>query len=151
MKINSDFRDLLCEFNAAEVRYLVVGAYAVFAHAEPRYTKDLDIWVDATPENAPRTLAALRRFGAPLTQVTLNDFAVPGITFQMGVEPNRIDVLTQISSVTFDEAWHAKLETRYGDQPVWLLGRAQLLKNKRAVGRPQDLLDIQKIESAKNR
>lgn len=151
MKINSDFRDLLCEFNAAEVRYVVVGAYAVFAHAEPRYTKDLDVWVEATVDNATRTMAALTRFGAPLTQVTVDDFSVPGITFQMGVDPNRIDVLTQISSVTFEEAWATKIESRYGDQPVWLLGREQLLMNKRAVGRPQDLLDVQKIENAKSR
>jgi hypothetical protein len=149
MKINSDFRDLLCEFNAAEVRYLVVGAYAVFLHAQPRYTKDLDVWVDATDDNAPRVFAALTKFGAELSQVSPADFARPGITFQMGIEPNRIDVLTEISSVAFADAWPSRLESTYGDQRLWVLGREHLLQNKRAVGRPQDLLDIEKIEHAK--
>ena len=149
MKINSDFRDLLCEFNAAEVRYLVVGAYAVFIHAQPRYTKDLDVWAEATDENGPRVFQALTKFGAALSQVTALDFSRPGITFQMGVEPNRIDVLTQISSVSFDEAWPDRIESTYGDQRLWVLGRTQLLQNKRAVGRPQDLLDIEKIERSK--
>lgn len=116
MKINSDFRDLLFEFNAAEVRYLVVGAYAVFFHAQPRYTKDLDLWVDPTQANAP---------------------------------PNRIDVLTEISAVFFEEAWAGRIEGKYGDQRAWILGREQLLKNKRAVGRAQDLLDVEKLERSK--
>lgn len=149
MGINSDFRDLLCEFNAAEVRYLVVGAYAVFVHAQPRYTKDIDVWVDASADNAPKVFEALTKFGAALSQVAASDFSRPGITFQMGVEPNRIDVLTQISAVSFDEAWPARFEASYGDQRIWLLGREQLLQNKRAVGRPQDVLDIEMIERAK--
>ena len=113
MKINSDFRDLLCEFNEADVRYLVVGAYAVFFHAQPRYTKDLDVWVDPTDENGPRAFRALTKFGADLSQITPLDFSGPGITFQMGVEPNRIDVLTQISSVSFEEAWPSRVESKY--------------------------------------
>ncbi len=125
MAINSDFRDLLCEFNAADVRYLVVGAYAVFFHAQPRYTKE------PTAENAARVFQALSRFGADLSQVTASDFARPGITFQMGVERP------------------AHAESIYGDQKVRILGRAQLLKNKRAVARPQDLLDVAKLEDPK--
>jgi hypothetical protein len=148
MTLNSDFRDLLCEFNAAEVRYLVVGAYAVFLHAQPRYTRGLDVWVDATPENAPRVFAALTKFGAEVSQLTAADFAGAGVTFQMGLEPSRVDVLTELSAVTFDEAWPARVESTYGDQRICVLGRELLLKNKRALGRPQDLLDVEKLERA---
>jgi hypothetical protein len=148
MRLNSDFRDLLFEFNAAEVRYLVVGAYAVIFHAQPRYTKDLDVWVEPTEANAQKVFAALGKFGAVLDGVSAQDFARAGLTFQMGVPPNRIDVLTEIAAVTFADAWETRIDARYADQRIWVLGREHLLANKRAVGRPQDLLDIEKIEKS---
>lgn len=145
--MNSDFRDLLFEFNAADVRYLVVGGYAFFFHAAPRFTKDLDVWVEPTPENASRVLEALRRFGAPLGDLTREDLEKPGMTFQMGLPPNRIDVLTEIANVTFADAWSRRAKAQYGDQVMWVLSKADLIANKRAVGRPRDLEDVKELES----
>ena len=103
--MNQDFVDLLRAFVDHEVRFLVVGAYALGVHGRPRATGDRDVWVDATPENAIRVMDALAWFGAPLEQVTADDFSRPGIVFQMGVPPRRIDVLTALSGLTFAEAW----------------------------------------------
>lgn len=144
--VNPDFSDLFAAFNAAEVRYLVVGAHAVAFFAEPRFTKDLDLWVEASPANADRILAALRAFGAPLHGVSANDFSTPGVTYQIGVAPNRIDIATQIDGVTFDEAWPNRVKSRFGENDVWLIGRVELVKNKRAAGRPQDLLDLSLLD-----
>ncbi len=149
MSLNSDFRDLLSELNAGEVRYLVVGAYAFFFHATPRYTKDLDVWVEPTPENSPKVLDALRRFGAPLQDLTLDDLSRPGITFQMGLPPNRIDVLTDVSGLVFAEAWGRRDEAKYADQRMWVLSKQDLITNKRLVARPRDLEDVRELELIK--
>jgi hypothetical protein len=146
MSVNSDFRDLFFELNAAEARYLVVGAYAVTFHGRPRYTKDLDILVDPTPENAARVYKALASYGAPLKDVTVKDLATPGIVYQMGVEPSRIDVITEIEAVVFGPAWERRVESVYGDCPIHMLSKADLITNKRAVGRPQDLVDARELE-----
>jgi len=146
--VSSDFADLLSEFAAASVRYLLVGGHAVAFHAEPRFTKDLDLWVEPTPENARRVMVALTRFGAPLQGISADDFSTPGTVFQIGVAPNRVDVLTQISGVTFAEAWPGRVSSRYGVTPVWVIGRKALAKNKSAVGRPQDVLDVQALRRA---
>jgi hypothetical protein len=146
MPINPDFRDLLSEFNARSVRYLVVGGYAFSFHARPRTTKDIDIWVDATPENAPLVWQALVAFGAPLSDLKLSDLEQPGIAFQMGLPPNRVDLLTQIDAVQFDEAWRDRVLGRYGDQPVPYLSRDHLVRNKRALGRKQDVADVEMLE-----
>jgi hypothetical protein len=140
--VNPDFRDLFAALNEAGARYLVVGAHAIAFYAEPRFTKDLDVWVEASEDNAPRIMAALGAFGAPLAQVTERDFSVPEVTLQIGVAPNRIDITTRIDGVRFEDAWPSRTETRFGDQPIWLIGRAHLVANKRAAGRPQDLLDL---------
>ena len=141
--VNRDFSDLFAAFNETGVKYLVVGAHAVAFHAEPRYTKDLDVWVEASPENAPRVMSALRAFGAPLADVSDADFAKAGATLQIGVAPNRIDVATAIDGVTFADAWLNRIETRYGDERIWVIGRNDLVVNKRAAGRPLDLLDLE--------
>jgi len=141
--VNADFRDLFAALNDAGARYLVVGAHAVAFYAEPRFTKDLDVWVEASAANAPRVMAALRAFGAPLSDVTEADFSRPEITLQIGVAPNRIDLTTQIDGVTFESAWPNRTASAFGDQTVWLIGRRDLVANKRASGRPQDLLDLE--------
>jgi hypothetical protein len=141
--VNTDFRDLFSALNDAGARYLVVGAHAVAFYAEPRFTKDLDIWVEASPANAPRVIAALHAFGAPMTGVTEADFHRPEVTLQIGVAPNRIDVTTQIDGVAFESAWPNRTASTFGDQTVWLIGRRDLVANKEAAGRPQDLLDLQ--------
>ncbi len=140
--MNQDFRDLLRALSAADARFLVVGAYAVSFHAEPRTTGDLDIWVEATPENAVRVHTALESFGAPLAELTVDDLATPGIVFQMGLPPRRIDILTSITGVDFADAWPARVAARYGDVDFSIIGRDALIANKRALARPKDLLDV---------
>ena len=144
--VNRDFRDLFAALNDARAEYLVVGAHAVAYYAEPRFTKDLDIWVEASPSNAARVFAALQAFGAPLSDVSEADFAQPGVVLQIGVAPNRIDLSTQIDGVTFDAAWPNRTQTIFGDQGIWIIGRADLVRNKAAAGRPQDLLDLAMLE-----
>jgi hypothetical protein len=144
--VNRDFRDLLAEFNAHHVDFLVVGAHALAAHGHVRATKDLDIWVRPCTENAARVLAALRSFGAPLHDLTERDLAEPGVVFQMGVAPVRIDIVTSISGVEFDAAWPRRLCTRFADQPASVLGKDDLIRNKRAAGRTQDLADVEWLE-----
>lgn len=143
MAVNRDFRDLFYDFNAAEVRYLVVGAYAVTFHARPRFTKDLDLWIDADSDNAQRAWEALAKFGAPLTDVTPSDLATPGMILQIGVAPNRIDILTSLEGVDFGEAWSRRVSTQYGDCEINILSKPDLIENKRRVARPQDLIDVE--------
>lgn len=144
--MNPDFHDLLHELCAAEARFLVVGAYAVSFHAEPRSTGDLDILVEPTAVNAKRVYQALQRFGAPLHDLTEDDLASSDVVFQMGLPPRRIDILTSITGVSFEEAWSARVEGMYGDVRFPVIGREPLIKNKRALGRPKDLLDIELLE-----
>ncbi|HSM92248.1 MAG TPA: nucleotidyl transferase AbiEii/AbiGii toxin family protein [Anaeromyxobacteraceae bacterium] len=146
MPVNPDFRDLFAALNGARAEFLLVGGYALAVHALPRFTKDLDVWVNPTPENAARVLSALKAFGAPLGELTERDLSTPGIVFQMGLPPNRIDILTSIDGVTFGEAWPSRLATEYGGQPLPVIGRAHLVANKRASARPQDLVDADALE-----
>lgn len=148
MMVNSDFSDLLSAFNAAGVDYLVVGAHALAAHGIVRATKDLDVWVGPSPANAERVIEALRAFGAPLRGISAEDFATSGTVYQMGIPPIRIDVLTEIDGVSFDSAWPRRVVTTYGGHPVAVLSRADLLQNKRAAGRPQDLADVAALEAS---
>jgi hypothetical protein len=138
----------LCEEGAD---YLIVGGYAVGVHAEPRATKDLDILVRPSAENAERVMRALARFGAARLGVTIKDLATPGLIFQIGVAPRRIDIITEISEVSFDEAWESRVGVNVVGlkTPMTVLGRNALIKNKRATGRPQDLADVAKLESVK--
>ncbi len=141
--MNPDFVDLLRAFAVAEVRFLIVGAYALAHHGRPRATGDLEVWIDATPENAARAIRALASFGAPLGEITEDDFARPGVVFQIGVPPGRIDVLTDLTGVGFAEAWAGRESGRFGDLTVDYLGRAAFVRNKRATGRAKDLGDIE--------
>jgi hypothetical protein len=149
--MSPDFRDLLAEFNAHGVEFLVVGAHALAAHGLVRATKDLDVWVRPDPANAEKVLAALKAFGAPLHDLTAEDLSTPGLIFQIGVEPIRIDVLTRIDGVHFASAWAERLEARFADQTVSVLSRAHLIQNKKAAGRDQDLLDVKWLEQPRRR
>jgi hypothetical protein len=145
--VNEDFRDLLSALCAADARFLVVGAYAVGVHGHPRATKDLDVWVEASPENAAKVLRALREFGAPLGDLTQQDLEVPGTGFRMGEPPARIEILTTIDAVRFEDAWPKRLEAEFSAGlkcPV--IGLADLLVNKRAAARPQDVADVTALE-----
>ena len=144
--MNPDFVDLLRAFVAADVRFLIVGAYALALHGRPRATGDLDVWVEATPENAARVMRALAEFGAPLTEISAADFAGEGVTYQIGVPPGRIDILTDLTGLTFAEAWDDRLQRPFADVEVDFIGRAAFIQNKRATGRPKDLGDIEGME-----
>jgi hypothetical protein len=146
LPMNQDFTDLLRAFIAADVRFLIVGAYALAVHGRPRATGDLDVWVDATPDNAHRVMRALAEFGAPLSDISAADFAVPGVTYQIGVPPGRIDILTELTGITFSEAWPDRLRRAFGDVDVDFIGRASFIRNKRATGRAKDLGDIEGLE-----
>lgn len=143
--MNQDFLDLLRAFIDRDVRFLIVGAYALGVHGRPRATGDLDVWVDPTPANAVNIMRALEAFGAPLEHVTADDFSRPGIVFQMGLPPVRIDVLTELSGLTFAEAWPGRTQAPFDSLTVDVIGRDAFIRNKRATGRSKDLGDIESL------
>ena len=124
----------------------MVGAYALALHGRPRATGDLDVWVDATPENAPRVLRALAAFGAPLDDIAEADLSRPGVVVQLGVPPGRIDILTNLTGLTFEEAWPGRVRHGFGDAQVDFIGRDSFVRNKRATGRAKDLGDIEGLD-----
>lgn len=134
-------------FGVHEVRYLLVGAHALAAHGHVRATKDLALWVEPSEENAGRVLRALAAFGAPLQDLTVADLSRPGVIFQMDLPPVRIDVLTAIDGVAFDEAWPDRFQAHFGDLAVPVLSRRHLIANKRATGRLQDSADVERLEA----
>ncbi len=144
--MNRDFVEMLSAFFEAGVEYLVVGAHALGAHVQPRATGDLDLWVRPTAENSARVMSALRQFGAPLDDVNAGDFEQPNQVIQLGVVPNRIDLLTSISGVSFADAWPRRKEVRVEGLMVPILGRDDLIRNKRATGRTQDLADLEILD-----
>ena len=144
--MNQDFVDLLRAFVAHDVRFLIVGAYALALYGRPRATGDIDVWADATPENAPRIMRALAAFGAPMAGIAAADFEVPGVVYQIGVAPGRIDILTQMTGLTFEEAWPGRVRHPFGGVEVDFIGRESFIRNKRATGRAKDLGDIEGLE-----
>jgi hypothetical protein len=145
--VNEDFCDLLAALLAAEARFLVVGAHAMAVHGVPRATGDLDVWIAADPVNADRVWSALLRFGAPVAAVGVSreDLTRPDLVVQIGLPPRRIDILTSISGVGFDEAWTARVTHEVGGIRVPFLGRADLVRNKRASGRTKDQADLEAL------
>ena len=143
----SDFEELFACLSAKNVRFVVVGGHALAYHSKPRFTKDLDVFVEPTAENAVRVLTALEDFGFGGLGLTAADFDTPGRVVQLGIAPNRIDLLTAIDGVSFDQAWQGRVDGRFGTESVPFLGRRELLANKRAVGRLQDLADIETLEA----
>jgi hypothetical protein len=140
--MNRDFVEMLSALSEAGAEYLLVGAYALAAYGVPRATGDIDIWVRPSPENAEKVRAALATFGAPLFDLTIDDLSRPGTVFQIGVPPGRIDILTSISGVTFDEAWPRRTSVSLPGVVAPVIGRADFVLNKRATGRPKDLADL---------
>lgn len=147
--MNKDFHDMLCALQSAKADFMVVGAYALGAHGIIRGTLDLDIWVRPSAENAQRVFAALADFGAPLHDVTPADFDHPGVIFQVGVKPNRIDLLTRLSGVSFDQAWENREEGEVFGVKVPVIGRQDMIVNKRASGRVKDLSDADDLEQGR--
>ena len=140
--VSQDHEDLFKVLNAHKIKYIIVGAHAVMFYTEPRFTKDMDVWIPGDLNDGELVYKALKTFGAPLKNVKPDDFENPTTIFQIGVAPVRIDVLTHISGVTVENAWKNKIRSRYGKTPIYILGRFDLIKAKKAAGRPQDKLDI---------
>ena len=150
--MNDDFLDLLGVLRDADVRFLVVGAHALAAHGVPRATGDLDVWVQADAANAERVWRALATFGAPLEElgVAVEDFAIAGNVVQLGQPPRRIDVLTSIDGVDFASAWYRRVVTAIRGRTVPVLSYDDMLRNKRATGRPKDIQDVALLEQARS-
>lgn len=147
--MNSDFKDLLRAFSEEEVRYLIVGGYAFAEHVEPRYTKDLDVWIERTPENADRVLAALRSFGAPLRELSKDDLTSPGTFYQIGLPPNRIDIITQLEEMDFGSCWRRRKSVSLGEISVDYISLDDLIENKERTARPHDLADAEYLRTAR--
>ena len=148
IRLPNDFKELLVMLGSEKVEYLLVGGYAVAAHGYLRATGDIDIWIGREPSNAERAWIALQRFGAPVEQlgVALEDLRTPGMVVQIGQPPRRIDLLTDLSGLDFDEAWKNRTMHSVGACNVPFLGRDDLIRNKRASGRPKDLVDLDILE-----
>ncbi len=144
--LNQDYRDILFAFSEADVRYLLVGAYAMAAHGRVRATGDIDLWVESGRQNAAKVMEALENFGAPLHEIQQEDFQEPDLVFQIGVAPRRIDILTSIDAVEFSEAWDGRKEVRVSGLTVPVIGRAELIKNKLSTGRLKDQADAASLQ-----
>jgi hypothetical protein len=145
MLASPDFRELLSLFKKYEVRYLIVGGYAVMRYTEPRFTKDLDILIAVDDENAAATYAALKEFGAPLQNLKPRDFAEEGYFYQMGIPPLRVDVLMSIPGIRFNEAWERRETIGIAGTAMHFIGKEDLIQAKLASGRPRDLLDAESL------
>jgi hypothetical protein len=148
MLTSPDFKELLNILEKHRVRYLVVGGYAVMKYTEPRFTKDLDVWVSTDTENSKAVYAALKEFGAPLKKLTPADFVQEGYFYQMGRPPFRLDVMMSIPGVTFETAWKNREKVQVGELVIQFISRADLIKAKEASGRPQDLIDAEELKKA---
>ena len=146
--LHPDFKDMLSELIVSKIDFLLVGAYALAAHGYPRSTGDIDIWVRADETTAPRVHECLTRFGAPLHDLTIADLARPGIIFQIGVPPVRIDILTKIDGVVFDDAWPRRLTIEWDGLAIPVIGLSDLIKNKRSTHRTKDLADAEQLEGS---
>ncbi|MGZ8845925.1 MAG: hypothetical protein ACXW3C_05625 [Pyrinomonadaceae bacterium] len=145
--LNSDFRDILSAFCEEKVEFMLVGAYAVAAHGLPRATGDIGLWIKCSHDNALKVWKSLEKFGAPLAEFSKEDLTTPGNVIQLGVTPRRIDILTQITAVDFAEAEPNRVIVNIEGLDVPVISRSHLLKNKRAVGRPQDKADVARLEA----
>ena len=145
MKISKDYEEFFELLNKHEVTYLVVGGYAYAIHVEPRFTKDLDIFIKRDNENVLKILKTLHDFGFGSLELNEHDLLEPNQIIQLGYPPLRIDILTSISGVNFDEAWPKRVTGNYGSQKVFFIGREELRKNKKATGRKSDLEDLEKL------
>jgi hypothetical protein len=145
METQKDFKELLELLNAHSVEFVIVGGYALAFHGAPRYTGDLDVFVKPDESNAANVLKALDSFGFGFMGFTIEDFSKPGKVAQLGYPPVRIDIITSITGVSWEDACSNAMESNYGDVPVKFLGKKELIANKRAVGRHKDLADVEAL------
>ncbi len=148
--MNPDFRDIVAELVRAHARFLIVGAHALGVHGVPRATADLDLWIERSPENVDRVWRALIAFGAPMDALGIHpsDLTRPDIVAQFGLPPYRIDILTGVSGLTFDEAWDGRIEEMFDDVRAPFIGRDAFIVNKRASGHTKDLADLEALGEA---
>ena len=146
MEIAKDFEEFFASLNAHKVRYLIVGGYAFAIHARPRFTDDLDVLVDAKKENAQRILEALNDFGFGSVGLTVDDLTKDDNVIQLGYRPLRIDILTSVSNVAFDDAWKRKVEGSFGEQKVFFISKQDLILSKTGTGRPRDEQDLKDLQ-----
>ena len=146
MAENPHYKELLQLLNQSQVEYLIVGGFAVMKYGEPRYTKDLDLWVHNSLQNSVRVVDALKKFGAPVDHdgITAQTFADKQVVYQIGVAPVRIDILTSITAVEFSDAWKRKVSSTFFGIPVYFISREDLIVNKQALGRSSDLEDLKR-------
>ena len=145
MEIQTDFKELLELLNANSVKYMIVGGYALAFHGAPRYTGDIDIFIKPDMENARRMMKALDEFGFGSVGIDISDFINEDNVVQLGVPPVRIDIITSMSGVAWEEAFLSKVEGKYGDVPVFYIGIDQFIKNKKSIGRKKDLADLEAL------
>ncbi len=150
MKVEKDYEDLLGLLRKYKVRYCIVGAYAVAFYGRPRYTKDMDILVEPTVENARRMVKALNDFGFASLKLKEKDFAKKGNVIQLGYEPVRVDILTSLKGVPFETLWKKKRLGSYGRHRVFFIGKNELMRNKKLSGRKQDLADLEALKKSKS-
>ena len=153
MAESPDFKELLRAFSERKAEYLIVGGYAVMKYSEPRFTKDLDVWIRNSPENAAKVYEALAEFGAPLQKDGLvpRDFTSEDMTYQIGVAPVRIDILTRISGIRFAEAWQNRVASTFFGVPVYFISLGDLIINKKAAGRSSDLEQLELFQNKLNK
>jgi len=144
-----DYLELLQYLNDNKVKYLIIGGYAVIQYAEPRYTKDLDIWVECSETNAKKLLKALKKFNAPIDNLSVQELAKPGLIYIFGVPPLRIDILNKVKGSRFKTAWAQRKVFQIEDVKAKFVSKQSLVKIKRATGRPQDLADLEKLTNYK--
>ena len=147
MAISSDYEDLFSVFNKYKVRYLLVGAYAVIYYTEPRFTKDIDIWIKPDLKNANNLYRALKTFGAPLKDISIEDFTNKRLIYQIGLPPVRVDIIMALGGLNFNSAWRGRKRSKYGTVPINILGLKELIKSKKRMARKQDLLDLDKLSA----
>ena len=145
MKVQQDFKELLALLNEHKVEYVIVGGYALAFHGAPRYTGDMDIFVKNHKQNAKRILAALKDFGFGSLELSIDDFEQPNMVIQLGITPVRIDIITSLTGVTWEQVYSNRVKGKYGDVPAEYIGRGELVANKRAVGRKRDLADLEAL------
>ncbi|MFH2064217.1 MAG: DUF6036 family nucleotidyltransferase [Pseudomonadota bacterium] len=144
--LSKDFKEFIELLNEHKVRYLVVGGYAVAFHGHPRYTKDLDVWIDLSPENADNIIKALEKFGFGSLGLKPEDFLESDQIVQLGYPPNRIDILTTLTKIKFEDCYRARVEVEIQGVKINFIDLENLKQNKRATGRPQDLADAESLE-----
>lgn len=148
MLTSPDFRELLKIFEKHKIRYLIVGGYAVMKYSEPRFTKDLDVFIATDQDNANAVYSALKKFGAPLENLTSDDFTHKDYFYQLGRPPLRVDIMMSIPGIGFDEAWENREVVELADLKIFFISRSDLIRSKKASGRPQDKIDIDKLKEA---